>query len=385
MSRRPKSFDDIKGHPMKVAYLVEQIANHSLPHFILFEGEEGLGKTSLAELVAISLVHGLEDSPEKDAAIRQVIDNRKSTTNIKKYAMSEDGGKAVAKEVLAEFNTGLVSGNKVIICDECQGMSDAAQDVLLEATDTGCIPDNLYIIALTTEKSNLKATLLSRMVPIHLNRLKGEDMLQVLRDECVHRGVEIQGGDATLSLIAEWSEYKPRTALSLLGAFGDHSKVSASLIKELIGYTEVGDVLPLVTSLAGSFTWGLSYIDELQIDTTFVDVVLELLKLRCGCPSYKLRLDEARKAKEQIMVVPEENLRKFAYLISGTSRCTRNTVVSAFIQSHVSSAKLETYNNETLADERIQKSTEAIKPVKSVASNAAPTIEDLLANSTIVG
>ena len=176
MSRRPKSFDDIKGHPMKVAYLVEQIANHSLPHFILFEGEEGLGKTSLAELVAISLVHGLEDSPEKDAAIRQVIDNRKSTTNIKKYAMSEDGGKAVAKEVLAEFNTGLVSGNKVIICDECQGMSDAAQDVLLEATDTGCIPDNLYIIALTTEKSNLKATLLSRMVPIHLNRLKGEDM-----------------------------------------------------------------------------------------------------------------------------------------------------------------------------------------------------------------
>ena len=62
MGTRPTSFDEIKGHSMKVAYLREQIANDSLPHFILFEGEEGLGKTSLAELAAIDLIYGTNDT-----------------------------------------------------------------------------------------------------------------------------------------------------------------------------------------------------------------------------------------------------------------------------------------------------------------------------------
>ena len=384
MSTRPLSFGDIKGHPMKVAYLQEQIANHTLPHFILFEGEEGLGKTSLAELVAINLVYGVGDSPDKTKAIQQFIVSRRALPNIKRFAMSVEGGKETAKEVLAEFNTSLTRGNKVILCDECHAMSDAAQDVLLTVTDTGCIPDNLYIIMLTTEKSNLKPTLLSRMVPIHLNRLKAEDLLQILREEVDKRGLDIQGGDATLTLIAEWSEYKPRAAVSLLDAFGRNNKVSSSLIKELIGYMEMSDVLPLVSSLAGSFTWGLSYLEELSIDKTFVDVVIELLKVRCGCPSRKLRLEEVKAAREQLMAVPEDNLRKFTYLITGAPRCTRSTVISAFIQSHISADKVEHYNRNTLEEEKIQKSDASLTPPKVSTSSATPTLDDLLADSTLI-
>lgn len=384
MGTRPTSFDEIKGHSMKVAYLREQIANDSLPHFILFEGEEGLGKTSLAELAAIDLVYGTNDTAEKQNAIKQFIVDRKSLPNIKRYAMSVEGGKETAKDVLAEFNTSLVRGNKVIICDECHAMSDAAQDVLLTATDTGCLPDNLYVFMLTTEKSNLKPTLLSRMVPIHLNRLKAEDLLQILKEETSRRGLDIQGGDVTLSLIAEWAEYKPRAAISILDAFGTNRKVSSSLIKDLIGYVEARDVIPLIVSLAGSFTWGLSYIDELTIDKTFVNVVIELLKVRCGCPSYKLRLDEVKAAREQLSAVPEENLRKFTYLITGASRCTRSVVVSAFIQSHLSAQKVEQYDKNTLSNEKIQKSTADLQPLNKNATMATPTLMDLLSDSSIV-
>ena len=384
MSERPLSFSDIKGHVNKVAYLQEQIANNALPHFILFEGEEGLGKTSLAELTAIALVFGVGDTEEKSNAIKQFIVQRKDLPNIKRFAMSIDGGKDVAKSVLAEFNTSLVRGNKVIICDECHGMSDAAQDVLLSATDTGCIPPNLYIIMLTTEKSNLKPTLLSRLMPIHLNRLKADDLLQILRDEVQKRNLVIQGGDATLRVIAEWAEFKPRAAISVLNAFGYDRKVPSSLIKELIGYVEAKDVLPLLSSLAGSFTWGLTYIDELTIDKTFVDVVIELLKVKCGCPSRKLGIDEVRVAKEQLFAVPEENLRKFTYLITGAVRCTRSTVVSAFIQSHVSYDKVEQYNSNTLEEEKMQKADTAMKHVSQSMSTATPTLDDLLSNSMLV-
>ena len=384
MGTRPLSFEEVKGHSAKVAYLREQLAAGTLPHFILFEGEEGLGKTSLAELVAIDLVYGVGTSPEKEHALQQFIVSRKALPNIKRFAMSVEGGKDAAKEVLSEFNTALVRGNKVIICDECHAMSDAAQDVLLTATDTGCIPDNLYLIMLTTEKANLKPTLLSRMVPIHLNRLKSEDLLQILREEVMKRGLEIQGGDSTLNIIAEWSEYKPRAAVSLLGAFGQNKKVSANLVKELIGYVDVKDVLPLVSSLAGSFTWGLSYIDELTVDKTFVEVVVELLKVKCGCPSYKLGVSEVKAAREQMQAVPEECLRKFTYLITGAHKCTRNLVTSAFIQSHISADRVGHYSSKTLDEEKIQKADVDLKPVKASMLDAVPTLDDLLSDSTIV-
>ena len=57
----------------------------------------------------------------------------------------------------------------MIICDECHGLSDAAQDVFL--ADTEFLDDKVYMIMLTTELDKLKASLRSRALPIHFNTL----------------------------------------------------------------------------------------------------------------------------------------------------------------------------------------------------------------------
>lgn len=384
MSIRPMSFNDIKGHPALVAYFKEQLENKTLPQFILLEGEEGLGKTSLADLIAIDLVYGTQDSPDKEKAKDEVINKNRTTANIKKYRMSVNGGKDVAKEVLQEFNTTLVSGNKVLICDECHGMSDAAQDVLLTDTDTGRIPKGLYIIFLTTEISKLKPQLRSRAVPFHLNRLKESDMLYVLQEEVARRNLNIQGGDATLSLIASWAEFKPRTGLSILSAFADNSKISANTIKELIGYLEVEDVLPLVTSLNGSLTWGLDYINSIRIDSSFVEILVELLKVKMGGRSYKLRLDEMKEAKIKLQNVPEENILQFVCMVAGEKNVTKSIVISAFIKSHVSYSKVCKYDSNVVEEEKTQKSLLEPPPIQNSRTVSVPTIEDILANSSII-
>lgn len=384
MSKRITSFDGVKGHDSIVRLFREQLDEGTFPHFVIIEGEEGLGKTSLADLSAIELVYGKEDSAEKQKSIQEVIVKGHSTNNIKKYRMSVEGGKDAVKDVLTEFNTALVKGNKVIIMDECHGMSSDAQDVLLNDTDTGRIPNNLYVILLTTEISKIKSQLRSRAVCIHLNRLNANYMLDILKSEVQERGLEIQGGDVTLGLIANWAEYKPRTALSILDTFSKGSKVSAKLIKELIGYLEVEDVLPIVTSLTSSLTWGLDYIGKLRIDQSIVDVCIEILKVRLGNPSYKLRVDEMHKVKMEIINIPEETLMKFVYTIAGESHLTRSKLIAAFIKCHISYDRVMNHNPNTLKEEEVQRSQQTTPPKIINPVESAPTMNDLLANCKIV-
>lgn len=383
MLKRPHTFEDIKGHPHVTEFLKTHIKNNTLPQQIILQGEEGLGKTSFADVLAISLIYGLEDSPEKQKAIHDVIDCNKSNDSIKKYKMSVEGGKEAAKEVLAEFNLALTpTGKKVLILDECHNMSDAAQDVFL--SDTEYFPKGLYMILITTETYKLKPTLLSRFFPVPLQRLKQSDMLEILRDEVREKGLNVQGGDSTLTLIAMWADYKPRRALKILDGFADNSAVSSSTIKEFIGYMEVDDVLPIVESLSGSMTFGLTYISEVKISDSILDILIEMLKVKKGTASYKLQFEEAKKVRESISHVSEESLVTLVYELSGYPKVTRQALIHSFMKAHANYARLaNSKQEEVLVEEMAQKAALAPPDVKQ-QSVQAPSFEDMLRSSAIV-
>ncbi len=199
--KRIDSFDKLMGHDWLATYFQNQIRENTLKHFIIIEGQEGLGKTSLADLIALSLVYGLDDSPEKQHAYNTVVCNKVSNEYIKKFELSVDGGKDAAKEVLAEMhNTFALKRNKVIICDECHNLSDAAQDVFL--SDTEYTSNNIYLIMLTTNVERLKPSLRSRALPIHMNPLKQSDMVKLLKIATNERRLNIQNQDVALAMLA---------------------------------------------------------------------------------------------------------------------------------------------------------------------------------------
>lgn len=386
MLKRPHTFDDIIGHEVFKKYFIERIKRGTLPQFIVLEGPEGLGKTSIAEVIAITVNYGFDDSPQKTKAIQEVIDNRHSIDCIKKFNMAKDSGKDTAKEVLAELSPSMsTTGRKVVICDESHAIVESAQDVFL--VETEYIPKNTYLIMCTTDKSKLKATLLSRAVCIPLSALTTSQMVQVLKKEAASRNLTIQGGDTMLRIIAEWADNKPRAALNILNAFGENDVVSTEIVREFIGSMDISEILPLVISLAGSLTYGLTFISEMKFSDGLIDSLVEVLRIKMGQPSYKVSLEQYQDAKRKLENVPEEAIMKLLHSVAGAPKLNRATMVSAYISAHMSYERIFNSGREVLVEEQTQKlASRSLAPdVKSHEHIKAPTLDDMLANSNPIG
>ena len=386
MLKRPHTFDDIIGHEVFKKYFIERIKRGTLPQFIVLEGPEGLGKTSIAEVIAITVNYGFGDSPQKTKAIQEVIDNRHSIDCVKKFNMAKDSGKDTAKEVLAELSPSMsTTGRKVVICDESHAIVESAQDVFL--VETEYIPKNTYLIMCTTDKSKLKATLLSRAVCIPLSALTTSQMVQVLKKEAASRNLTIQGGDTMLRIIAEWADNKPRAALNILNAFGENDVVSTEMVRGFIGSMDISEILPLVTSLAGSLTYGLTFISEMKFSDGLVDSLVEVLRIKMGQPSYKVSLEQYQDAKRKLENVPEEAIMKLLHSVAGAPKLNRATMVSAYISAHMSYERIFNSGREVLVEEQTQKlASRSLAPdVKSHEHIKAPTLDDMLANSNPIG
>lgn len=380
---RLRSFDDIVGHGWLTDILGKHLKNGTLPHFLIFEGPEGLGKTSIADLIAMNLVYGDEESDERTEAIKYVIDGNNSNDYIKKFKLSVDGGKEVAKEVLSELtNTFNLKRNKVVICDECHNLSSAAQDVFL--SDTEFMKPNVYLIMLTTDVQVLRASLRSRATAFHLYPLKRAEMMQVLKRETAERRLNVQHEDVVLSMVSDWCECKPRTGLKILEAFADGSAVSGDTIRQMIGALDVDDILPLLTAISGSMTFGLSYISDMPINNTLIDIVVECIKLKTGSQSYKLKMEQITKVKQALSETPVDNLVEFLYGLTSQQPLTKTTVINAFLRAHVTRDMLGQESTRSVLSQELNQKAEIAHETNVNKQTKAPTIEDLIANAEVI-
>lgn len=379
MPKKPTSFEDIVGHKNLVEFLKGHLKNGTLPQFLIFEGDEGLGKSSLAKILALELMG-------RDPMVSQrVIQENKSTESVLLYNMSVNGGKDTAKEVEANLGLGL-SGleRKVIILDEAHAMSDAAQDVFLVSTEY--LPKGVFLFMCTTDSLNLKPTLKSRALTLHLNHLTHGEMVSLLTQCVKERSLRLQSESSAIHMVASWADGKPRVALNLLEGFGKGTAVSMDMVKEFIDYLDVDDVLPLLSCLASSMTQGLSYISEMKLNTSFVSVLVEILKVKSGLASFKLSMTDTHKVRAQLSGVPVESLTKFIYLTAELPKLTRSGVISAFLQSHVDSKSLVTPPSkpEILQAEMQQKLEAPQQELREAERPAAPSISELLQKGAVL-
>ncbi len=381
--KRPYSFSDIRGQEGIVNFLRSNLEAGTLSHFLIFEGPEGTGKTSMADILALSIVYGDPSSKEYHDAYQQVVCKNGTNDYIKRFECSVDGGKDVAKIIKDEMSaTFQLKRPKVIICDECHGLTEQAQDVFLSKTEF--IGSNVYVIMLTTEFDKLKASLKSRAFPMHFMPLKRSEMINLLKEEVASKNLKIQNLEAMVQMIADWSECKPRAGLNIIDAFGTGTAVSMDTIRSLIGYLDARDLVPLLKSLSGSMTFGLSFIDQMVISPNIISIVTECIALKSGNPSYRLKMSDVQYIREQLLLVSAEQLVMFLFGITAQPKLSKALLVNAYIRAHASFTTLtKADTSETLQDELIQRSNvEMQDPVKSPSK--APTLDELFAYGDIV-
>ncbi len=212
---RPQIFEDLIGQNIATETISNSIKEKKSANAYLFTGIRGVGKTTIARIVAKALncQNGIENlCKEKMCEHCKAITNSNHIDVLEMDAASKTGVDDVRD--LIEFSRyGPTSAKyKIFIVDEVHQMSKAAFNALLKTLEEP--PEYLKFIFATTEIKKLPVTVISRCQRFDLSRVKSKELFDFIKKVSEKENGKIT--DDALKLIVKISEGSVRDALSLL-------------------------------------------------------------------------------------------------------------------------------------------------------------------------
>ncbi len=247
---RPKAFDQLVGQPHVVTALANALDTGRLHHAYLFTGTRGVGKTTLARILAksINCETGVSSRPcgkcractEIDAGRFVDLLEVDAATNTKVDEMRELLDTAQYMPVSGRF--------KVYIIDEVHMLSRHAFNSMLKTLEEP--PEHVKFILATTDPQRLPVTVLSRCLQFNLKALPPHLLAGHLKHVLEAESIPFE--EAALGLLARAAAGSVRDSLSLTDqaiAFGS-GKVTASQAAQMLGAVGADLVYPLLDKVA---------------------------------------------------------------------------------------------------------------------------------------
>ena len=211
---RPQFFEDLIGQEIVSQSIFNSIKLNKIPNAYLFTGIRGVGKTTVARIIAKSLncKNGVENLCTKELCENcEGIINSNHIDVLEMDAASKTGVEDVRD--LIEFSRygPSIAKYKIFIIDEVHMLSKQAFNALLKTLEEP--PGYLKFIFATTEIKKIPVTVISRCQRYDLSRVKFEKLSQHLK-----KIVNLENGklaDDVIKLITKISEGSVRDALSL--------------------------------------------------------------------------------------------------------------------------------------------------------------------------
>jgi DNA polymerase-3 subunit gamma/tau len=303
---RSQTFDELIGQEHVVRTLRNAIAEGRVAHAYLFTGPRGVGKTTVARLLAkaVNCTAPLAERPCGVCESCRAIAEGRAVDVIEMDAASHTSVED-AREIIerVQFRPA-VARTKVYIIDEVHMLSTAAFNALLKTLEEPP-PHALFILA-TTEVHKVPATILSRCQRFVFNRHTVASIAAHLRSIAAQEGVTLESGVA--EAIARAATGSMRDALSVLDqlmAYGGGT-ISLEQVRNLLGAGEMQEVTALADALiAGDLPGALQVIanvaaagaDLRQFTRDLVERLRAVMLLRAGADRSLLDVAEEEAAQ----------------------------------------------------------------------------------------
>lgn len=247
---RPCRFEDLVGQEHIVKMLVNALTQQRLHHAYLFTGTRGVGKTTIARILArcLNCESGVTASPCGQCYACQAIDHGQFLDLYEIDAASRTKVEDT-RELLDNVMYPPTKGRyKVYLIDEVHMLSNHSFNALLKTLEEP--PAHVVFILATTDPKRLPITILSRCLQFHLKRIQPESIAKHLQQICSAEKIIFES--PALFKLAKAADGSLRDALSLLDqaiAYGK-GNINQQDVLTMLGSTAQEDLLPIIEALA---------------------------------------------------------------------------------------------------------------------------------------
>lgn len=233
---RPYTLDEIKGQDHITTTLKNALKLGRISHAYLFTGPRGVGKTSIARILAhqINNIEYSSKSPKNHLDIIEI----DAASNRRIDEIRDLREKARISPAAAKF--------KVYIIDEAHMLTKEAFNALLKTLEEP--PAHVVFILATTEAHKLPETIISRTQRFTFKPISTEDLVKQLTLTAKHENIEIE--PEAIEMIAKHGRGSFRDSISLLDQISSaDKKVSVDTVKRTIGYAPDSLIIELIQAI----------------------------------------------------------------------------------------------------------------------------------------
>jgi DNA polymerase-3 subunit gamma/tau len=282
---RPRDFGSLVGQEHVVRALRHALEQQRLHHAYLFTGTRGVGKTTLARILAkcLNCETGVTAQPCNKCSACTQIDTGRFPDYLELDAASNRGVDEMTQLLERSVYAPTAGRFKVYVIDEVHQLSGHAFNAMLKTLEEP--PEHLKFILATTDPQKIPVTVLSRCLQFNLKQMPREAIRAHLEGLLKEEKISCEG--EALALIGRAASGSMRDALSLLDQAIAHGggKVSAAGVAEMLGAIDQGFLLRLLESVAaGDAAAAVAIAGEMQarslsFDTALADLASLVLKL----------------------------------------------------------------------------------------------------------
>ena len=273
---RPKTFESLVGQEHVVRALTHALTDQRLHHAYLFTGTRGVGKTTLARILAKSFncENGITATPCGVCSACTEIDSGRfvdllevdAATNTKVDEMRQLLENAVYAPTRGRF--------KVYVIDEVHMLSNSAFNAMLKTLEEP--PEHVKFILATTDPQKIPVTVLSRCLQFNLKQMTPPLIAGHLKHILGVEGIEAEAG--ALNLLSRSASGSMRDALSLLDQAIAHGagRVEEAQVRDMLGSVDLDYLFSILDELvAGNVSGMLQVADGMATRSLSFDAALQ--------------------------------------------------------------------------------------------------------------